>query len=426
MAMDFKGIAWVGNVYQKFEAMCLEVEEIMYQDTMKYVESQVHTVGTSVKRFCSDVMQDLLPPSSVEPLKVDGAPFSLENDTDAELDFGLYKKPKVVLKEGHHRSDTKKCSRKLDVTADMGKDVTGASAATVISSCNTFDSDWVKDSKASLIRDSNLSLKKVPVIENPVPVEVSRLTSPVAKDCSCKIPNENSEPEGDQELMSSPNAAAELWEHGWEEAESANGENSNAAENEGDSSFDPVALDRKALVESVENNDMEIRVSSSLSGSSRQAYDMSGNGCLVSLEESSIDGEPQCIKLADKEVIPSDQGQPDDWTADGGENCDSIGHSEETVKFPDLSKLDESCVLVDGNEASVVSPRKGKHSSYKKKIRDALYTKIKLARRKEFEQLRVCYGDNDTNSNSTPPLGMNLDSRKLPAPDSCDFEWELL
>lgn len=29
--MDLKGITWVGHVYQKFEAMCLEVEEIMYQ-----------------------------------------------------------------------------------------------------------------------------------------------------------------------------------------------------------------------------------------------------------------------------------------------------------------------------------------------------------------------------------------------------------
>ncbi|KAL1190659.1 hypothetical protein V5N11_000147 [Cardamine amara subsp. amara] len=59
--MDFKGISWVGNVYQKFEAMCLEVEEIIVQDTAKYVENQVQTVGNSVKKFCSDVVQDLLP-----------------------------------------------------------------------------------------------------------------------------------------------------------------------------------------------------------------------------------------------------------------------------------------------------------------------------------------------------------------------------
>lgn len=30
-AMDLKGLAWIGNLYEKFEAMCLEVEEVMYQ-----------------------------------------------------------------------------------------------------------------------------------------------------------------------------------------------------------------------------------------------------------------------------------------------------------------------------------------------------------------------------------------------------------
>lgn len=29
--MDFKGITWAGNMYQKFEEMCLEVEEVMYE-----------------------------------------------------------------------------------------------------------------------------------------------------------------------------------------------------------------------------------------------------------------------------------------------------------------------------------------------------------------------------------------------------------
>lgn len=35
--MDFKGIKWVGNVYQKFEAMCLEVEEIIVQVNALFV-----------------------------------------------------------------------------------------------------------------------------------------------------------------------------------------------------------------------------------------------------------------------------------------------------------------------------------------------------------------------------------------------------
>lgn len=29
--MDLKGIAWVAHMYQKFENICFEVEEIMYE-----------------------------------------------------------------------------------------------------------------------------------------------------------------------------------------------------------------------------------------------------------------------------------------------------------------------------------------------------------------------------------------------------------
>ncbi|CAH8365218.1 unnamed protein product, partial [Eruca vesicaria subsp. sativa] len=63
------GITWVGNVYHKFEAMCLEVEELIVQDTTKYVESQVQTVGNSMKKFCSDVVQDFLPDDSADSEK---------------------------------------------------------------------------------------------------------------------------------------------------------------------------------------------------------------------------------------------------------------------------------------------------------------------------------------------------------------------
>lgn len=57
-----KGMNWVGNIYQKFEAICQEVDDIVNQDTIKYVETHVQTVGKSVKKLCSDVVQDLIPP----------------------------------------------------------------------------------------------------------------------------------------------------------------------------------------------------------------------------------------------------------------------------------------------------------------------------------------------------------------------------
>ncbi|XP_028087191.1 uncharacterized protein LOC114287936 [Camellia sinensis] len=67
MDLKFQGKRWVGNIFQKFEAMCQEVDDFVSQDTVKYVENQVHTVGDSVKKFCSDVVHDLIPSSLVEP-----------------------------------------------------------------------------------------------------------------------------------------------------------------------------------------------------------------------------------------------------------------------------------------------------------------------------------------------------------------------
>lgn len=31
VTMEIKGITWVGDIYQKFENMCLEAEEVIYE-----------------------------------------------------------------------------------------------------------------------------------------------------------------------------------------------------------------------------------------------------------------------------------------------------------------------------------------------------------------------------------------------------------
>ncbi|KAL0301434.1 UNVERIFIED_CONTAM: hypothetical protein Sradi_6420200 [Sesamum radiatum] len=55
--------------------MILELTTTTYsialqQDTVKYMENQVQKVGVSVKKFYSEVMEDLLHPSCVDPMKV--------------------------------------------------------------------------------------------------------------------------------------------------------------------------------------------------------------------------------------------------------------------------------------------------------------------------------------------------------------------
>lgn len=58
---------------------------MFWQDTVKYVENQVQTVGASVKRFYSEVIKDLHPDSYVDPVKVAAADLSLNPYAHSEM-----------------------------------------------------------------------------------------------------------------------------------------------------------------------------------------------------------------------------------------------------------------------------------------------------------------------------------------------------
>ncbi|XVF04318.1 hypothetical protein REPUB_Repub05bG0072300 [Reevesia pubescens] len=92
MDFKFKGIGWVGGMYQKFETLCHEVDNIVNQDTVKYVENQAQSVGKSMKRFYSDVIHDVLP-----PLKHVGQGMVLKRS--ATIDS--YVKSKAAIEEDH-------------------------------------------------------------------------------------------------------------------------------------------------------------------------------------------------------------------------------------------------------------------------------------------------------------------------------------
>ncbi|CAJ1978505.1 unnamed protein product [Sphenostylis stenocarpa] len=61
MDLRFKNINWVENICQKFETVCQEVDDIVCQDAVKYLENQVQNVGDSVKIFYSGIVDELLP-----------------------------------------------------------------------------------------------------------------------------------------------------------------------------------------------------------------------------------------------------------------------------------------------------------------------------------------------------------------------------
>ncbi|KAH6785284.1 hypothetical protein C2S51_037739 [Perilla frutescens var. frutescens] len=61
--MDFnlKSKFWAGSIYHQFESICQDVDGFVNKDTVKFVGNQVQSVGISVKRLYSNVVQDILP-----------------------------------------------------------------------------------------------------------------------------------------------------------------------------------------------------------------------------------------------------------------------------------------------------------------------------------------------------------------------------
>ncbi|XVF78727.1 hypothetical protein PTKIN_Ptkin14bG0158800 [Pterospermum kingtungense] len=98
MDFKFKGIGWVGGIYEKFETLCHEVDNIVKQDTVKYVENQAQSAGKSMKRFYSDVIRDVLP-----SLKHEGQGLALKRS----ITFDTNVKSQASIEEDHIDSVSK-------------------------------------------------------------------------------------------------------------------------------------------------------------------------------------------------------------------------------------------------------------------------------------------------------------------------------
>ncbi|CAA0816035.1 Unknown protein [Striga hermonthica] len=64
MDLKLKSNSWAGNIFHQFESICQDVDEFMTKDTVRFVEGQVQSVSVSVKKFYSNVVQDILPSSA--------------------------------------------------------------------------------------------------------------------------------------------------------------------------------------------------------------------------------------------------------------------------------------------------------------------------------------------------------------------------
>nr|GMD31859.1 uncharacterized protein LOC109155713 [Ipomoea batatas] len=380
--MDLKAISWVGNIYQKFEAMCLEVEEVMYQDTVDYVENQVQTVGASMKKFYSEIMQDLHPESYVDPVKVAAADLSLNPYAHHEIE----KKLKASLKE-HSRGVDMKFTEDTEVIKGKSKHGGIYKRRSVGNRKNAKDNHpplrmylpVTRKSSASGIREGyEMASDRMDV--------TSHLASAKGY-ASREMVNEICDPKSDTNMHTTSRAI--------------------------DNAVSDTALNDE-YAEQKQDPGCTSPFGGSSSGSSGTPHGHLTDGSISHTGDSTINnGSAERSENHDFDVLKA---------SDVLEQEVEVDHDVE-------SRLEETCVLVEGDK--LLAPQDPvKHKSYKKKIREGFSSRMRLTR-KEYENLATRYENQPSNRDSEekevpPALGMKASTKVSSASDFPDSEWELL
>ncbi|KAF8411035.1 hypothetical protein HHK36_003574 [Tetracentron sinense] len=453
MDLQCKGINWVGNIYQKFEVMCMEVHDIIYQDTVEYVENQVQTVGASVKNFCSDVMQDILPPSSVDPMKGTAPCFSLEKNADVQTD----KKSKVGIDEDPVKINIEHSPEESDVIASVENELGHVSSLSELCNVNHLlppsSADPIKEAHSNLClghndifemyRKANVEIKENPVKEKPPPSEMSEAIAPVDNYMSgaslfCGLLNGTHEKACDSPMKISPPTPVEVTDCDFPQRAGSYNNLVNITGDSADSSALPYS-DLVVPVLSFDNKEVEMGLTPFNAVLSAESDDADISTTYETLSGSLIESSgiehKQYVHSAQSEAFmpPPEIGRSDDSNAELSNGDNVTEPSMDAIEPFDKLKLEESCVMVDSNELCFVSSRVGKHRSYKKKIRDAFASKMRLAKKQEYEQLEIWARDINTVPNQqrveslTPStLTRDIDRKQILLHDFCESEWELL
>ncbi|CAA7050235.1 unnamed protein product [Microthlaspi erraticum] len=406
--MDFKGMRWVGNVYQKFEAMCLEVEEIIVQDTAKYVENQVLTVGNTVKKFCSDVVQDLRTDESLSSEKPSPVPVAMLHEYAPVCSFkkkreSLNRKGRDVVKQEREVNEGKKdgCAMKLrgldaddyDICTSPRQDGYGGPyRRTRLGRCKqvsrkeeifqvTRPSYMQRDSGSlSMVHRTRVKDDLGTVRSSDSPLgEVKRLISKEKKDGRTKS------------------------ENGLVVVNSVRGQDS--------------------VVKT--ENEQGLKVVNSVRSQDSESRNKNEHGLMVVNSVRTQDSEIQTS------VATSLPAGSDDCTKETNEESMRSSSSFVSEKKPDVLQqlsgrsVEESCIIVDRDELHCVfldRKENDRHKPYKK-IRDAISSRMKQNREKEYKRLaRQWYAEDVENGRECGDDPKQIEENR----SSEESEWELL
>lgn len=309
----------------------------MGQDTVNYVENQVQNVGESVKKFYSDVMQDLLPPSSFDPVKVPASDLPVERYSDV----GIYKKPKLGIKRRSVRVGTEKLTEDSKAMADMHKAV-GRSQS--LHEIHDEDNLFPPSSEDSVKRtcsefNSNMGIKENAENDNLPLAEMSGAAVPINDvdrvSSFCELLNENGGASCDHTVTKSASASVEV--RRFDSLAESCKRVENASEHGSEVSMDSASSDMTILITPIENEGIEMRLpySDGVSAESNGEYffgscywilfftiagcslltsgfaaaDICTNDGVVSrMGGRSLDSDVLCDEIADKEGFVSHPG----------------------------------------------------------------------------------------------------------------------
>ncbi|XP_065630774.1 uncharacterized protein LOC111992175 isoform X2 [Quercus suber] len=481
MDLNRKGITWVGNFFQKLEAVCQEVDDIVSKDTVKYVENQLQNMGGNVKKFYSDVVQDAL----VDSVKREAQAVALKSNaaigTYLKSMMGEEKKQEVtVIMQSNVQPEAVDLVTKQLPDALNGSHLKSQTPLTSVDSLEeaVTDKTLQKVDDVPTSENPNESTEEN-AIEESAP-EVLELISPGDEESSdalfsggFNVDNqenaiEESAPEvlelispGDEE--SSENLfSGEFNDDNHENAFGVPAEVSPASslhivEFQSSPKMGTVCdslVDVTEVVSDVssvltysetsfsvvygEKIIQEMRPLSACSSLLAESFSLSGKSPDNYLGALSCNYSGDCVcdnskedTSRIKEIFSLNESSESALGHSYDLNNDINDHDMETIELCDKVKLDESCVIVEPSELYAVSHRVRKLRSYRKKIQDAFASKKRLV--KEYEQLAIWYGDVDMGSSkdgsqplltSTPAKSLN--SKDLQLELSYDTEWELL
>ncbi|KAG4980326.1 hypothetical protein JHK85_034284 [Glycine max] len=359
--------------------MFLEVEDVMYEDTVKYIENQMQAVGESVKKLYSEIVGDLLPPEKV----------GIELPIDKRADAGLCRKPFHVYKERHAKADTKQRTEDsrivhgVDNVATLAALYDGTSKADASSMLSLRNS--VKEGKFSspsrqYVRRMDVK-SNVRIDENPVNKKMD----------ATKIINKTNLAETDACRTS----------------QSYEISNKNQNQNHGVTIAKPASEEVARLAS-------DTHCSNEIENSCTKQFP-NVPLLLKSAEEKPVD------TISSSSCAPF--GEPVEITL---KPVQKQGH--ETMQEDHL-KLEEACVMVNGDEIQLPPKEGGNLNTKKKKARQTFSLSKKSARKQEYKELVAWHmnsekvkGDCMKNLDPTLPQEQN----KLLLPSMSEPEWELL